>query len=690
MQAHLVGAADRSLNRTAARALAGAAAVFVVALLMSLAAPAKAAVVEVGYRDFSYSSSVSAPTGQKPESKLWYTPDNIWWGVLYNPTSSRFEIYRFDRASQSWSTTGVAIDKRKASESDALWDGSALHVVSHLKDTSATADISITYQRFTYDSGSKTYTPVLLTAPSGPQTNVLTLTNRKVEAAVLDKDSLGRLWLTFTDVQGAGREVYIMHTTSGDVWTSPYVLPHPGATNLDADDISTLVANTANNQIGVLWSNQGDETLYYATHADSANDQTWDITELCKEAYCPDDHLNIKDLQADPSGRVFAAVKTSKNDSPTKKPTDPLIVMYTITKGGTPQAQFSRATVWTVADDVTRAIILLDKSSAEAYVVGAAPCCSGGVAYMKKTAYDNPSFTSGIGTPFIKSSTDVNINNVTSTKQTLSNSSDLLVEAGDDHTRYYMHNFIDLQGTAPTPTPTPTPTDTPTPTPTPTPTDTPTPTPTPTANEITNLGQVGKETADTSGTTLSITTTKTVTAGSRLVIGIGYSGTSGITTQQVKDSAGNTYAVDVRKDNATTTGTTGAIASSQLTNDLPSGSTITVTVSTSVTYRLAVAYAYSGPSSKDGTAAATGTSTSPSSGTIQTSGSPALIFGVTVYNSGTAGHTAGSGLTELAELHAGTKGLAVDERIVSTTGTYGDSGALTSSVIWTDSVAGYK
>jgi hypothetical protein len=52
---------------------------------------------------------------------------------------------------------------------------------------------------------------------------------------------------------------------------------------------------------------------------------------------------------------------------------------------------------------------------------------------------------------------------------------------------------------------------------------------------------------------------------------------------------------------------------------------------------------------------------------------PALIYGVTVYNSGKAGHTAGSNLTELAELHAGTKGLAVDERIVSTTGTYGDS-----------------
>lgn len=139
------------------------------------------------------------PTGQKPESKLWYTPDKIWWGVLYNKASGKFEIYQFDRATQSWSTTGTPIDTRKPSASDTLWDGSALHVVSHLKDTSSNTDQRIIYQRFTYDSGSKTYTSA---------TSAITLTNRKVEAAVFDKDSVGRLWLTFTDVQGPGREVY--------------------------------------------------------------------------------------------------------------------------------------------------------------------------------------------------------------------------------------------------------------------------------------------------------------------------------------------------------------------------------------------------------------------------------------------------------------------------------------------------
>ena len=55
----------------------------------SLVAPtgARSAAVAVGYRDFSYSTSITAPTGQKPESKLWYA-DGTWWGALWNNTVS--------------------------------------------------------------------------------------------------------------------------------------------------------------------------------------------------------------------------------------------------------------------------------------------------------------------------------------------------------------------------------------------------------------------------------------------------------------------------------------------------------------------------------------------------------------------------------------------------------------------------
>ena len=52
----------------------------------------------------------------------------------------------------------------------------------------------------------------------------------------------------------------------------------------------------------------------------------------------------------------------------------------------------------------------------------------------------------GVGDPFIRSSLDPKINNVTSTKQTVDSSSGLLVLAGDDSTRFYVHNFLPLTG----------------------------------------------------------------------------------------------------------------------------------------------------------------------------------------------------------------------------------------------------
>src|SRR3954453_8871084 len=58
-----------------------------------VAAAAEPAVA--GYRDFSYGSSVSAPTGQKPESKLWFN-DGLWWGGLWNKANARYDIWKLN------------------------------------------------------------------------------------------------------------------------------------------------------------------------------------------------------------------------------------------------------------------------------------------------------------------------------------------------------------------------------------------------------------------------------------------------------------------------------------------------------------------------------------------------------------------------------------------------------------------
>jgi hypothetical protein len=60
------------------------------------AAPPAGAADDVGFRDFTYSEpapgrTATAPTGQKPQSKLWFA-DGLWWGVLFNASVGDFQI----------------------------------------------------------------------------------------------------------------------------------------------------------------------------------------------------------------------------------------------------------------------------------------------------------------------------------------------------------------------------------------------------------------------------------------------------------------------------------------------------------------------------------------------------------------------------------------------------------------------
>jgi hypothetical protein len=418
--------------RNTTRRLGAAAA----AALLALFAAAADAAADVGFRDFSYGTGVTAPTGQKPQSKLWWTSGGTWWGVLWSTGANSWTIQRFDKSTGTWSDTGVRVDSRRTAGPDAFWTGSTLYVVSALKEGSTQTDARMLVARFSFDGS----TWSSLGAP-------VAVTNAKPETLVIDKDSTGTLWLTYAADNGVGgKSVYVAHTTSSETtWGTPYVLPVPGADNLSADDISTLVAygNSGGRYVGVLYSNQNDETLSFARHADGAGDAAsdWQRFVLNSGPKIPDDHLNIKALLDDNSGRVFAVVKTSLNDKSPEVPSDPLIVLYTI--DGT---SFSSSTVWTVGDDVTRAILVLDSEHQNVHIFGAAPCCSGGTVYTKAAGYNAPGFAPGLGTPFIQLASDPKINNVTSTKQTVNSTSGLLVEASDDSTRFYVHNFLSLGG----------------------------------------------------------------------------------------------------------------------------------------------------------------------------------------------------------------------------------------------------
>jgi methionine-rich copper-binding protein CopC len=392
-----------------------------VGLLSQIAPPATlAANPNVGYVDFGFGSAPgSDPTADKPQSKLWWN-DGAWWAVMYNQTAGEWHIYQLNWPSQ-WIDTNTVVDTRPTSRADALWDGSKLYIASLVRLSSSNQAL---LRRYSYSSASRTYT-----LDSGFPVTIMT---GKTETLAVDKDSAGQLWITYTQ----GSKVYVNRSTSGDAaWGTPFVLP--GTTNVGSDDISSLVA--FQDKIGVLWSNQNTDTMYFSSHTAGTADTSWSAPlAIYTGSNAADDHINLKSLQTDSTGRLFAAVKTSRSGAG-----DTLIHLLSRNAAGVWQS----ALFGTGSDNHTRPLVLLDTSNSMVYMFATSPT-SCGIIYMKSTSMDALSFPAGKGTPFVSSSTYTCINNVTSTKQTVSTTTGLVVLASDESKRFYLHNAIDL-GTPP-------------------------------------------------------------------------------------------------------------------------------------------------------------------------------------------------------------------------------------------------
>lgn len=421
---------------------------------------------DVGYVDFAVGSASGGDlTADKPQSKLWHH-DGAWWAVMLHPTLNRWRIYRLAWP-DSWVDTGTEVDDRANARADVLWNGSALYVVSSVRGSSSNQG---RLYRYSYDAAVRAFR-----ADSGFPVTVMT---GATETLTLDQDSTGRLWIAFTQ----NRRVYVAHSTDDDrTWVAPFVLP--GTAQIGSDDIAALVAyrdGADGPSIGVVWSNQVLAAMQFARHRDADAASDWSPVESIYVQSCAaDDHINLKSLQADPSGTLFAALKTSFNDSGCGgAPTSPLIRLVV----RRPDNSWRIATFGTVADNHTRPLVLLDTSNRRVYMFATAPV-TGGVIYMKSSPMDNPSFPSGLGTPFISSSIYTTINNATSTKQTVNVCTGLVVLASDQNKRRYLHNVLSL-GSCPTPTPPPSPSPSPTPPPSPSPTSTPTSPPSPSPQRV--------------------------------------------------------------------------------------------------------------------------------------------------------------------------------------------------------------
>lgn len=415
-----------------------AAAVFVLVVLMSAvgcgqgstpvapaagpAAPAPSA-VDAGFRDFPFAADgVRSPTSEKPpQSRLWFN-DGAWWGVLFDASTEKFYIYRYEWVAHAWSRTGTVVDDRNSAGADVLWDGTHLYVAT-AGPSSESGYHSTRVLRYGYDAATEAYS-----LDSGFP---VTVASGGTEAIVLAKDTTDKLWVTYTQ----DNKVYVNHSLDDDLsWAKPFVLPVRG-TDLDPDDVSSVIA--FDSQIGVMWSNQADGTTYFATHGDGDAEDAWMAGPALRGPGAADDHINLK---SDSSGRVFAAVKTSFDESQGSDASTPVNLLLVRSRDG----GWSRYTFGRRGDEHTKPMVLLDEEHGDLYVFATTPCCEGGSIYYKRTSMDAISFEEGKGTPFVQSATDTSVNNVTSTKQNLNAETGLLVQASDKASGHYLHGAKDL------------------------------------------------------------------------------------------------------------------------------------------------------------------------------------------------------------------------------------------------------
>jgi hypothetical protein len=370
----------------------------------------------------------TSPTEDKPQSKLWFN-DGIWWALMRTNTNGAdgnpdVTIHRL-QTNHTWLNTGTVVDGRAASTGDALWTGSKLYVASRVTNgpiNAARMSYNATTDKYTMDSGF-------------PKS----VTSGSIESVTITRDSLGRLWITFTKPHPSDStldQVWVAHSTTSDTtWTPPFLVPVADNV-IKADDISSMVAFAG--KVGVMWSDQQNQVVRFAVHPDSAADNTgWTMETALSGTRSADDHINLKSLLPDPAGRVYAAIKTSRGDASTDAPSDPSIRVLSRSSTGT----WTASTAATVSEGLTRPQLALDASFNRLYVVMSTE--SGGSVYFRRSPLGaTMSFTPRAT---LLSFSGALINNATTAKAPITSASGLVVVASDEkNTRRYYHAEVSL------------------------------------------------------------------------------------------------------------------------------------------------------------------------------------------------------------------------------------------------------
>ena len=197
---------------------------------------------------------------------------------------------------ETWVDTGT-VDRQPCQrvERYALGQRQALYRI-HVKASSNTAVVAgqpSRLYRYSYNATTRTYS-----LDTGFPTNI---NDTSSETLTLDRDSSGGVWATWTQQ----KQVFVDRNDHERPWGTPCVpsledtTKVANTTNLDADDISSIVAFREG--IGVMLDTSPPPRCTSAFHRNGDPAKTWQQAErtTVSGAGQADDHINVKELQTD-------------------------------------------------------------------------------------------------------------------------------------------------------------------------------------------------------------------------------------------------------------------------------------------------------------------------------------------------------------------------------------------------------
>ncbi|CAN5754676.1 hypothetical protein BH10CHL1_BH10CHL1_39540 [soil metagenome] len=438
-------------------------ATFLLLALWTMASADSTPLSVTGWLDHSYNPTaaagiVNSPTGEKPESKLWWN-DGYWWGNLFNPTAGVNRIYRLNWGTQTWEDTGVTVDPRTNAKADVLWDqaNNTLYIASHgFRDTASPSTTQVgRLFKYTYNPLTQTYTPVA----GFPKDINTDRTEILVIAQEAKPGNSNNLWATYVATDTGKSRVYANYSIDAGVsWTKLDLSTVTGITTtavVTPGDISAIVAftDTQGTKVGVMWSdptngeNLSSAKLHFAWHKDVDPKTTWTLQSI-NLPNAADDHINLKSLQTT-GGAVFAAIKM--NTSTATSPLNGVVARDT-------DGSFSFHLYSNKQDDDTRPIVVVDRGNVanttddQLYMFVSGKSSGSKICYKPLTIKfplatmgDFPQATQNgnCGTSFIEDIVRKRIDDPTSTKQNVNSTTGIVVAASDNITGHvYVHNVL--------------------------------------------------------------------------------------------------------------------------------------------------------------------------------------------------------------------------------------------------------